>query len=91
MANPAVITAANQFTDPIRTQGGGFDLSVYGAATWSGTLTLQRSRDGTNWRDITTYTAEAEEVGEVDGTWYIRCGAKSGATISGSITVEVSA
>ena len=85
------IGAANTFSDSIRlTDGGKFDVSLINSS-FSGTITLQRKRpNDSTWRDISTYTAGAEEMQEAAGIWDIRIGCKTGAYTSGSMVVEVS-
>lgn len=49
---------------------GDFNFSLTG--TWVGTITVQRSFDGgTTWRDVETFTSNAERVGlEPEGATY---------------------
>ncbi|MFZ7127003.1 MAG: hypothetical protein ACOWWM_12700 [Desulfobacterales bacterium] len=82
---------------------GAFNVSVSGAS-WSGTVTLQRSFDrvsaaGANdaakdaaatWRDVATYTANAEDIAyEPEGNVYYRIGMKNGDYSAGSVTVRI--
>jgi hypothetical protein len=77
---------------PLGQSGNGFlNISVYGA-TWSGTVTLQRSfDDGVSWYDITTFTANRQKalVDREGGVRY-RIGMKNGAYSSGSVAVRLS-
>lgn len=84
----ASITAQNTFTDPITVRGL-FNFSLSG--TWSGTVTLQRSFDGSTWLDVATYTANIEDVGEEGelGVLY-RAGIKTGEFTSGTAVVRIS-
>ena len=90
--NEKSITAENQFTDSIDTKSGGLAVSVSGfsdSPAFSGTVTLQRSFDnGSTWRDVATYTADAEKSIDVpvDGIFY-RLGVKTGDYTSGTAEV----
>jgi hypothetical protein len=80
------ITAENQFTDPIFLAKG-FNVSIWG--TFVGTVAVQRSFDLTQWLDVATYTAPAEDIGyEPEGSYY-RAGVKSGEFVSGAVNVRV--
>lgn len=81
------ITAADQFTDPVRLTGF-FNLSISG--TFVGTLTVQRSFDNqATWQDVDTFTSVIEDFGmEPEVCWY-RAGVKTGEFTSGSITVRL--
>lgn len=89
------LTAADQWAyngpaSPGRqTQPGekGYSISISG--TWTGTLTVQRSKDGTNWFDLASYSGNVELDGEVSTPYYIRCGFKSGASVTGTAVVNV--
>lgn len=86
MANTVVqrnITAQNQFSEAVRIADRKFSISIRSSAI-SATLTLQRklpSEDGTvaaNWRDVESWTANAEKIGESVGSWDYRIGCKTG-------------
>lgn len=82
----ATIAAANTFSTPVQLSGD-FNLSVSG--TFSGTLTVQRSRDKSTWLDVDTFTSPAEEVGyDPEYNWY-RVGCKTGQLASGSVVVRI--
>ena len=87
-----VITAANQFTTPMLIKGGGFSIS---AVDITGTVTLQRTRgadtptDASDWKDVETYTADAEKNGFDYGTHWYRIGVKTGEFTSGPGSVEI--
>ena len=82
----ATIAAADTFSDEVQLEGD-FNLSVSG--TFSGTLTVQRSRDRDTWLDVDTFTAPAEEVGyDPEFNWY-RVGCKAGELASGSVAVRI--
>ena len=49
--------AADTWSDAIQVVGS-FNLSISG--TFSATVTVQRSDDGTTWRDVDTFTAPSE-------------------------------
>ena len=87
--------AAGGWTSALAPMGGsgkGFlNISVYGA-TWSATVTLQRSFDsGVSWYDITTFTANAQKalVDKEGGVRY-RIGVKNAAYSSGSVALRLS-
>lgn len=83
MANTVVqraITAQNQFTDPIRIADRKFSISIYSSAI-SATVTLQRKLPGeadAAYRDVESWTANAEKIGESVGSWDYRIGCKTG-------------
>lgn len=86
------VTAQNTGTDWLQLRGdrGFFDVSVSGSFT--ATATLQRKRPGeaaSAARDIETYTAGAEKIGEVQGHWDIRLFVKTGEFTSGTVTLEL--
>ncbi|RWO57053.1 hypothetical protein [Mesorhizobium sp.] len=82
------ITAQNTFTPAVFVQAGDpFDVSVSG--TFVATVTLQRSKDGTNWRDADTITSPSEWTGESGSAWWFRIGVKTGNYTSGTVTVEL--
>jgi hypothetical protein len=83
-ATTKTLSAANTFTDPVLIIGD-FNLSISG--TFSGTVTVQRSTDGTIWRDVDTWTIPAEEVGYDPMKNYYRAGFKIGNYTSGSATI----
>lgn len=67
-----------------------FDISVSG--TFSATVTLQRKRRGeadSAARDIETYTAPTEKIGEMAGHWNVRLFVKTGDYTSGTATLEL--
>jgi hypothetical protein len=59
-ATTKTLSAQNTFTDAVHIIGD-FNLSISG--TFVATLTVQRSTDGTVWRDVDTFSAPSEEVG----------------------------
>lgn len=80
------ITAENSFTDPVQIEGY-FNLSISG--TFSATVTVQRSTDKTNWRDVDSWTTPAEEYGfDPEYMWY-RVGVKTGGFTSGTVDVRL--
>ena len=78
--------AENTWSDPIRIMGS-FNLSISG--TFSATVTVQRSEDGTTWRNVDTWTAPSEEVGYDPMKNYYRGGVKTGDYTSGSVTIQL--
>lgn len=80
------ISAADTFSDEVQLIGD-FNLSVSG--TFSGTLTVQRSRDRATWNDVDAFTAPTEQYGyDPEFNWY-RVGCKAGELASGSIVVRI--
>lgn len=88
MANvTANITAQNTFTDKLQVIGH-FNLSISG--TWSATVTVQRSWDGTVWLDVDTFTSNYEGVGFEAEEIYYRVGVKTGDFTSGTVALRIS-
>lgn len=82
------ITAQNTFTDAVLKQAyEGYSVSISG--TFSATITVQRSPDGTTWYDIDSYTAAIELDGWNGTAHYIRAGCKTGGYTSGTAVVNV--
>jgi hypothetical protein len=83
MANTVVqrnITAQNQFSDAVRIADRKFSVSIRSSAI-SATITLQRKLPGepdANYRDVESWTANAEKIGESVGSWDYRIGCKTG-------------
>lgn len=80
------ISAENTFTDAIKIVGN-FNLSISG--TFVATLTVQRSTDGTTWRDVNTFSAPFEGAGFDPMLMYYRAGVKTGNYTSGTVTVSI--
>lgn len=87
IATTATITAQNTWTDPIRVAGW-FSVSISG--TFAATVTVQRSVDGTTWRDVNTFTAPFEGTGIEPDVMFYRVGVKTGQFTSGSIDLRLS-
>lgn len=83
-ATTKTISAADSWTDPVHIIGD-FNLSI--AGTFVGTVTVQRSTDGTTFRDVDTFTAPAEQVGYDPMKNFYRAGFKTGEYTSGSATI----
>ena len=83
-ATTKTLSAENTFTDAIHIIGD-FNLSVSG--TFAGTVTVQRSTDGTVWRDVNTFTAPFEGVGHDPMKNFYRAGIKTGDYTSGDVTI----
>lgn len=80
------ITAQNTWSDAMQINGW-FNVSISG--TFVATVTVQRSTDNTNWRDVNTFTASFEGTGmEPEVMWY-RIGVKTGAFTSGTVDVRL--
>ena len=87
MPRTAVSAAAqNTFSNAIQIVGS-FDISISG--TFSATATAQRSEDGTNWRDVKSWTAPAEEAGYDPVLMYYRVGVKTGGYTSGTVVAYI--
>ncbi len=87
-ARSASITAANNFTDPLSVRPEeGASVSVSG--TWSATVHLQHRLDGTNWRDVESYTANTEKVYTAGEGCDVRIGVKTGNFTSGTVVVRL--
>jgi hypothetical protein len=82
----ASLAAENTFSDVLETRGSfGFSLS----GTFVATVTVQRSRDNSTWRDVDSWTAPSEEVGFEPNPMYYRVGIKTGGYTSGTAVVEL--
>ena len=85
------ISAENTFTDPVLVHAGYFSLSISGLS--DSTVTVQKSYDVddedavSNWVDVDTFTANAEEVGFEPENRVYRVGIKTGDY--GSDTVKI--
>jgi len=74
----ASIAAQNTFTDALSVgPGESADVSVSGSFSGT-TVTLQAMHDGTNWRDVTTFTAASEAIFDAARGQDIRLGVKTG-------------
>ena len=86
------LTAAGQYTDPVKCDSGHADISISGAP-FDMTIVLQRRRPGEgegDWHTFATYDddIDVEETSlRMAGSWEIRAGAS--AFTSGSAVVEV--
>lgn len=78
--------AENTWSDPIRIVGS-FNLSISG--TFSATVTVQRSEDGTTWHNVDTWTAPSEEVGYDPILNYYRVGVATGGYTSGTAVASM--
>lgn len=90
-ATTKTISAENTFTDAIQLIGN-FNLSIVGSTSpaWDGTLTVQRSTDGSTWKDVDTWVStSSEEVGYDPMLMYYRAGVKTGNYTAGSVTVSI--
>ena len=85
-------TAQNTGTDWLQLRGerNFFDISTSGSFT--ATATLQRKRPGeaaSAARDVETYTAGAEKIGEMQGHWDVRLHVKTSEFTSGTVVLEL--
>jgi len=78
--------AQNTWSDPIRIVGS-FNLSISG--TFVATVTVQRSEDGSTWRDVDTWTTPSEEVGYDPILNYYRVGVATGGYTSGTVVASM--
>jgi hypothetical protein len=79
-------SAQNTFSPAIRIVGG-FDLSISG--TFVATVTLQRSEDGTTWRNVDVRASPTEEVGYDPVMSYYRVGVATGGYTSGTVVASI--
>jgi hypothetical protein len=90
-ATTKTISAADSWTDPVHIIGD-FNLSIVASTSpaFSGTVTAQRSSDGTNWRDVDTWVSvSAEGVGYDPMKMYYRAGIKTGEYTAGSVSITL--
>ena len=80
------ISAENTFSDAVNLEGY-FNISISG--TFVATVTVQRSYDGTNWHDVDSWTAPAEEVGFDPEYRLYRVGVKTGNYTSGTVVIRL--
>lgn len=78
--------AEDTWSDAIQVVGS-FNLSISG--TFSATVTVQRSDDGSTWRDTDTWTAPSEEVGYDPILNYYRVGVATGDYSSGTVVASI--
>lgn len=86
VATAKTIAAENTFSDAVRLIGH-FNFSLSG--TFSATVVVQRSVDGSTWADVDSFTAATEEVGYEPEVMYYRAGVKTGGYTSGSAVVRL--
>lgn len=90
-ATTKTISAADTWTDPVHIIGE-FNFSIVASTSpaFSGTVTVQRSSDGTNWRDVDTWVSvSSEEVGYDPMKNYYRAGIKAGEYSAGSVQLSI--
>jgi hypothetical protein len=80
------ITAQNTFSEAIQVVGD-FNLSISG--TFVANVVVQRSEDGTTWRNVTTYTAPVENVGYDPILNFYRVGVATGGFTSGTVVASM--
>ena len=81
------VTGANEFSDAVELTGH-FSLSISG--TWAGTVTAQRSFDGSTWHDVDTWTINTQEYGlEPEKGIEYRVGIKTGDYTSGTCVLRL--
>ena len=89
----ATITAQNQWTTAVRTNGY-INVSVQrvdnAVGTLSGsTVTVQRSVDNSTWRDVDRWTTTTEDVGFEPELMFYRIGVKTGEYGSAQLTLRL--
>jgi hypothetical protein len=90
-ATAKTISGADSWTDPVHIIGE-FNFSIVASTSpaFSGTVTVQRSSDGTVWRDVDTWdSVSAEEVGYDPMKNYYRAGIKAGDYSAGSALLSI--
>ena len=90
-ATTKTISAADSWTDPVHIIGD-FNFSIVASTSpaFAGTVTVQRSSDGTNWRDVDTWVSvSSEEVGYDPMKNYYRAGIKTGEYTAGSVALTL--
>lgn len=85
MAN---LSAQDTYTAPKLLQPGDF-YSVSISGTFSGTITIQRSKDLVTWVDMRQETGPKELDGQTGSAWYYRAVFKTGAYTSGTAVVDL--
>jgi hypothetical protein len=80
------ISAEDTFSDALRVKDH-FNISI--AGTFSATVTVQRSLDGTTWRDVDDFTSTTETYGFDPEPFLYRVGVKSGNYTSGTASVRL--
>ena len=91
MTSPLVtasIAAQNTFSDPLPVAAGD-TVSVSYASVGANTVTLQRMIDGSNWRDVDSFTADGEQTYEADSSHMLQIGIKTGDYSSGTVSVAL--
>jgi len=84
----ASLTAQNTFSDALPVQAGDtVAISASGVTANSNTVTLQRRLDGTNWRDVESFTVDTETGYECDCSHELRIGIKTGDYTGGTSVV----
>ncbi len=79
----ASITAQNTFTDAVQLNAGQ-KAAISISGTFSATVTVQRRLDGSNWRDVESFTSAVEKTFSADSGCEIRAGVKTGGYSSGT-------
>ena len=82
------IGAENTFTSPLTIRPDvRVAISISGAAT--ATVFLQRQIDGSNWRDVQSWTSDIEATYVADTGCLLRLGVKTGGYGSGTATCRL--
>jgi hypothetical protein len=87
MPRTSVSAAAENTWSPAIQVVGSFNISISG--TFVATVTVQRSEDGSTWRDVNTFTAPFEGVGYDPILNYYRIGVATGDFTSGTVVASM--
>ena len=87
MPRTSVSAAAENTWSPAIQVVGNFNLSISG--TFVATVTVQRSEDGSTWRNVDTWTTPSEEVGYDPILNYYRVGVATGGYTSGTVVASM--
>ena len=87
MPRTSVSAAAQNTWSPAIQVVGNFNLSISG--TFVATVNVQRSEDGTTWRNVDAWTAPSEEVGYDPILNYYRVGVATGNYTSGTVVASM--
>ena len=85
----ASLTAQNTFIDAVQLDAGK-KAAISISGTFSATVTVQRRLDGSNWRDVQSFTAAAEQTFDAGVGQEIRVGVKTGDYTSGTVACLIS-
>lgn len=82
------LSSADAYTPAVQVQGfRGWDVLVSG--TFTGTISIQLSKDNATWHTIDTSDAPVIKTGTPASMWFVRAGFATGDYTSGTAEVEV--